>query len=290
MGFYAPAQLVADARRHGVEVRPVCALASDWDSTLEETLAVAGGDTGSDTPLAVRLGLSRVKGLGEAAGRRIEAARRQGTCADVAELARRAALDGRALEALAAAGALAGLAGNRHQARWQVAGLRRPLPLEGAAGDARAAPAPAALVLLPPPSEAADIVADYRSQGLTLRRHPLALLRGRLRRRGYLGSTDLAGLSGNTRVRIAGLVTCRQRPQTASGVLFLTLEDEHGPVNVIVRATLVEDQRREAVAARLLGVVGHLQSAHEIVNVVAHRLLDLSPWLGQLETPSRDFH
>ncbi|HAZ60044.1 MAG TPA: error-prone DNA polymerase, partial [Gammaproteobacteria bacterium] len=310
MGFYAPAQLVADARRRGVEVRPVSVLASDWDSTLEPSAGAAGSpatDTagppdarasalprtgqGAAAPaFAVRLGLRLLKGLGEAIGRRIETARRQAPFTDVADLAQRAKLDGTALEALTAADALAGLAGNRHQARWQVAGLRRPLPLEEATAAGRAAPSAAALVLLPSPSEAADIVADYRSQGLTLRRHPLALLRGGLRRRGYLGAAELAALGSDTIVRIAGLVTCRQRPQTASGVLFITLEDEHGPVNVIVRGALVEGQRREAVAARLLGVVGHVQSAQGVMNIVAHRLQDLSHWLGRLAPSSRDFH
>ena len=265
MGFYGPSQLLQDARRHGVEVRPADAAASAWDCTME-----AG---------TVRLGLRMAKGLAREAGARIVAHR---PYASVADLARRAALDRKALECLAAAGALQSLAGHRRNARWLASGVE--------ARPAMEAPRDDALPALAAPSEGEDIAADYRSLGLTLGRHPLALLRGELTRMKAMDAATLARLPHGSRARAAGLVTCRQRPDTASGVVFVTLEDESGCVNVVVWRDLIERQRRELLGARLLGVSGVIERDGEVVHLLARRLEDHSRLLGNLEVPSRDFH
>jgi error-prone DNA polymerase len=268
MGFYAPSQLIQDAVRHGVEVRAVDVVASDWSSTLE-------GE-------AVRLGLRLVRGLGQAAGERIVAARRQRAFRDVAHVAARAATARDELEALAAAGALASLAGHRHAAAWAAAGIDSRRDFVAAAPPAEAA------VELPAPGEGENLVADYASLGFSLGRHPLALLRGRLDPR-YASARRLRELPHRALARCVGLVTCRQRPGTASGVVFLTLEDETGMANVIVHPGLAERQRRELLGARLLGVLGVLQREGEVVHLLAKRLVDHSPLLGRLSVASRDF-
>jgi error-prone DNA polymerase len=270
MGFYAPAQLVQDARRHGVEVRPPDVGASDWDCTLE-----AG---------ALRLGLRMVGGLSEAAAGRIVAGRAAGAIASVEDLARRAALDRRDLRCLAEGGALAALAGHRRQAHWAVAGLRP------AAGILRDVPLGEPQLELPAPGEGEDIVADYASLGLTLGRHPIALLRDRLQELELIPARALGERPHGSRARAAGLVTCRQRPDTASGVVFVTLEDETGTVNVVVWRDLVERQRRELLGARLLGVEGVIERDGDVVHLVARRLSDHSRLLGHLLARSRDFH
>ena len=268
MGFYAPAQLVQDTRRHGVEVRPIDVGVGDWDCTLE------------GNPPALRLGLRMVKGLSRAGAERITAAR---PFRDVQDLARRARLNRRDLTALAAADALRGLCGNRHQARWQVLGIEAPLPL----GEMPALPEP--LPLLRRPTEGEDIVADYGSLGLTLRRHPLALLRPVLTRLSFQSAREVVGLTHGRRAHAAGLVITRQRPGTATGVVFLTLEDETGPLNVIVWSSLFERERRIVLGARLMGVTGEVQREGEVVHLIAHKLEDRTALLGGLRTVSRDF-
>jgi error-prone DNA polymerase len=275
MGFYAPSQLVQDARRHGVEVRPVDALASEWDCTLERC---------GDGAFALRLGLRLARGFPEEAARRLVAARGQGRLADVQQLALRAQLDRRELGCLAAAGALGSLAGHRHRAAWSVAGVEAPLPVIPEPCIAEGIP------LLRAPREGEDIVADYAHTGLTLRRHPVALLRPRLATRGIVPATRLRELCHGSSVRTAGLVITRQRPGSAQGVTFVTLEDETGNINLIVWRDVAERQRRALVGARLLGVAGELQIEGEVVHVIAHRLTDLSRWLGSLSASSRDFH
>jgi error-prone DNA polymerase len=261
MGFYAPAQLVQDARRHGVEVRPPDVNSSGWDCTLE------GG--------ALRLGLRVVSGLSEAEGKRIATAKPFISVSDLG-------LNRKDLRCLAAAGALRSLAGHRRLAHWAAAGAARGAPLD--------APAPERLPELAPPREGEDIVADYASLGLTLGRHPLALLRSHLKSRRLLSSEEMQKLPHGSSARVAGLVTCRQRPDTASGVIFVTLEDETGNVNVVVWRALSERQRPELLGARLLGVQGVIERDGEVVHLVARRLLDYSVLLGPLAAPSRDFH
>ena len=275
MGFYAPSQLVQDARRHGVEVRPVDVDASDWDCTLEPVESGA---------LALRLGLRLVKGFPEAAALRLVEARRAAGFDSVQSLALRARLDRRELGCLAAAGALTRLAGHRHRAAWQVAGVETPLPLIVEPQIAEGIP------LLRAPREGQDIVADYRHVGLSLRRHPLELLRPRLEARSVLSAARLREHPSGSRVRTAGLVVTRQRPGTASGVTFVTLEDETGYINLIVWRQIAERQRRALVGSRLMGVTGELQLEGEVMHVIVHRITDLSSWLGDLVAPSRDFH
>ena len=265
MGFYSPSQLVQDAQRHGVEVRPPDVTASDWDCTLEQG--------------AVRLGLRMMSGLSEAAGRRIFSAK---PFSSVADLAHRAALNRKELRCLAAAGALEPLAGHRRLAHWSAAGAERRAPLDAPATE----PQPA----LEPPREGEDIIADYASLGLTLGRHPLALLRSRLHKLRLLTAGELRLRSHGSMARVAGLVTCRQRPDTASGVIFVTLEDETGCINVVVWNRLVERQRSELLGARLLGVQGVIERDGEVVHLVARRLFDHSALLGPLAAASRDFH
>jgi error-prone DNA polymerase len=261
MGFYAPAQLVQDARRHGVEVRAPDVNCSDWDCTLEED--------------ALRLGLRMVSGLAEAEGRRIAAGR---PYASIHELK----LNRKDLKCLAAGGALQPLVGHRRRAHWAAAGAARRAPLD--------APGAERLPELPAPREGEDIVADYASLGLTLGRHPLALLRNHLKNRRVLSSQEVQKLRHGAVARTAGLVTCRQRPDTASGVIFVTLEDETGNVNVVVWRHLSERQKAELLGARLLGVHGVIERDGDVVHLVARRLLDYSMLLGPLAAPSRDFH
>ena len=275
MGFYSPSQLTQDARRHGVEVRPVDVAVSAWDCTL---------DTGANDPPAVRLGLCMIIGFAATAAARLIAARTQRGFASVEDLARRAGLAARDLKLLADANALAALAGHRRMARWQVAGVEATTPLLEAAPVIETVPALAAA------GEGENLIIDYASTGLTLGRHPLALLRPRLKQLRLSTAEELRDFPHGRLARAAGIVTGRQRPGTASGVVFVTLEDETGNVNVIVWRDLVERQRRELLGARLLGVYGVLERQGEVVHLVAQRLVDFSELLGRLETTSRDFH
>jgi error-prone DNA polymerase len=283
MGFYAPAQLVADARRHGVEVRNVDVAASQWDCTLERGTAGGAPEAPAGQPV-LRLGLRMIAGLKEEGATRILAARADRPFAHVADLAHRAQLERRDLTALAAAGALASLAGHRHDAVWDVAGVEKLPPI--LAGTTFDEPLPA----LPAPTEGQDIVADYRALGLTLRRHPLALLRGQLQGKRLVTAAEVAGSPHGRLARTAGLVIGRQRPDTASGVVFVTLEDETGATNVIVWRDLGDRQRRELLGSRLMGVYGRVEREGDVVHLIAGRLVDLTGMLGELPTRSRDFH
>jgi error-prone DNA polymerase len=275
MGFYAPAQLIYDARRHDVVFRGVDVQASDWDCTLEP---------GKDGTPEVRLGLRLVSGLPEAHGLAIEAQRRtQGSFSSVDELAHRARLPKRSLSLLAQAAALDSLAGHRRQAHWRAIGIERlPGALAGTSAKENS-------LRLPRPHEGEEIAADYRSLGLTLRRHPLALLRGKLDRLRVLRAADLREISSGRKVRIAGIVTHRQRPETASGVIFMSLEDETGISNLIVWPSIQTEQRQPVFAAHLMVVEGELQNEMNVIHVIAEKVRDYSHWLGRLHTESRDF-
>ncbi|MGE5651967.1 MAG: error-prone DNA polymerase [Bacillota bacterium] len=274
MGFYSPSQLVQDARRHQVEVRPVDVTVSSWEATLEP----AAGDQP-----AVRLGLNMVRGLSLDAGRRIEQARARRPFSDLADFALCAQLTRHDLQALADANALQALAGNRRQALWQAVASAADK------GLLSRAPVREEALRLAPPSEGEGIVADYRSLGLTLERHPLALLRPLLAERRFLPAEVLNTFADRQLARACGIVTVRQRPQTASGTVFVTIEDETGFVNVIVWPALVERYRKELLASRLLGVYGIWQCESNVRHLVAKRLVDLSTLLGRLATHSRDF-
>ena len=275
MGFYSPSQLVQDAKRHGIEVRPVDITCSGWESSLEE-------QAGEAQP-AVRLGMALLRGMRVEAALRIEETRAIKPFASVTELARRADLNRHDLQVLAGGNALRSLAGNRRQALWDAAGavpdkdLLRPTEVEEETPQ------------LVPPTEGEEILGDYRSQGLTLGRHPLALLRPALLAKRFLPAEVLNTFSNNQLARGAGIVTGRQRPGTAKGVLFVTIEDETGYVNVIVWPDLVEKYRREVLGSSLLGVYGVWQQEGIVRHLVARRLVDLSHLLGRLPTASRDF-
>jgi len=281
MGFYPPSQLVQDAKRHGVQVLPIDVTQSNWEASLE---ALPDQPPPHGQP-AVRLGLSLVRGLGEAAARRIEAARTAGPFDNVDTLARRAQLERRDLEALAAANALAALAGHRRDALWQAvaAAPERDL-LATAPIDEPEKPA------LGAPSEADDILADYHTTGLTLNRHPVALLRPELRARRLSSAAELHDRPDGRLARACGLVTARQMPGTAKGVMFMTLEDETGCVNLIVRPELLARQRRETLDSRLLAASGVWQVASDVRHLVVQHFEDLTPLLGGLRTSSREFH
>jgi error-prone DNA polymerase len=286
MGFYAPAQIVRDAREHGVEVRPIDVNASDWDATLEDEGA----------RVALRLGLREIKGLGEAEAARLVAARGEGH-ATAAELAHRAGLSRAALEALAAADAFRSLGLDRRAALWTVQGLellRLPLfalaAVRGAAGsnlppaDVLAEPA----VTLPLAPLGEEVLADYATLRLSLKAHPLALLRGALAGEGAVPAAELAHMRDGARLTVAGLVLVRQRPGTASGVIFATLEDETGVANIIVWPKVFERFRRTVLAARLLAVRGRLQREGIVIHVIAEQLADRSGLLRQLAAAPPD--
>jgi len=249
---------------------------SDWESTLEPRPEEPAGQP------AIRLGLQQIRGFPVGAGARQVEARRVCAFRDVQDLCLRAELDAKARRVLADAGALRGLAGHRHRAHWATAGVEAARPLLTAA--------PEAAVTLPVPSEAENLLADYASLGFTLGRHPLRILRARLQAGRCLSSQALRALAHGTPVRHAGLVTSRQRPSTANGTTFLTLEDEHGMVNVIVWRRLYEQQRRVLLESRLLCVEGRVESADGVQHLVASRLQDLSALLGELDVRARDFH
>ena len=283
LGFYAPAQIVRDAMNHGVEVRPIDVAVSEWNCTLEPSAKDARQP-------AVRLGLELVSGLAEAAGERIVAARSH-PFADAQDLARRAQLSRGEINALARADALAAMAGHRRRALWATLGVDGEAP-RAAPMAAHTAAEPQVNLLAP--TEGQDIVADYDHTSLTLRRHPLALLRDRFNAKGYLSAADIGAARDQQRVRTTGIVTCRQRPSTASGVTFVTIEDETGTVNVVVWNSTGEKYRRALLNSTLLTVYGHVERVTSgvtpIVHLIAARLEDHSRLLGALVTPSRDFH
>jgi error-prone DNA polymerase len=275
MGFYSPDQLLQDARRHRIEIRPVDVRFSDWDCSLE--------DGGTEQP-AIRLGLRMIRGFREEDARRIECARRVQPFDDAWDLSQRARLDARAREQLADGGALAGLVGHRHRARWEVASVEAQLPLFAGLPTRQEH-----AVALPLPTVGEDLQADYATVGTTLGPHPMALLRPALNRLRCRTSQDLPGIDHGRHVSVAGLVVGRQRPQTASGVTFVTLEDEFGMINVVVWQALAQRQRRVLIGAQMLQVQGRLSREGEVRHVIAGNLLDRTDLLTGLDVRSRDF-
>ncbi len=277
LGFYTPSQLVQDARRHDVEVRAIDVNHSSRDSTLEPR-------PGQPHP-AVRLGLRLVGGLGSEAADRIENTREQsGPFTHPQDLALRARLTQQDMQQLAAADALTSLAGHRRQQVWQASALHAmPTLLQGSLLPEDDLPLPAA-------AESEEVLWDYAATGLTLRRHPLALLRPRLAREGWLTARQLDAVKSGRRARACGIVTGRQKPQTAKGTLFVTLEDETGNVQVIVWNKIYEEQRGTILGARLLAVEGVWQRGDgDVRHLLAKRFTNLNPLLGRLPTESRDF-
>ncbi|RST52043.1 error-prone DNA polymerase [Variovorax sp. DXTD-1] len=301
MGFYSPSQLVQDARRHGVEVRPVDVTCSDIDTTLEARAPDAprmppGTDAryadrlGNQNQPAVRLGLNRVSSLSKEGAERLLAARAQAPFTSTEDLALRAELDGKDMAALAAADALMSLSGHRRQQVWDATAQRRsPALLKGV-------PINEQVLQLPAAPEGEEIVGDYAALGLTLRRHPIALLRPRLARMKLMSAEELRSLPSGQTARACGIVKGRQRPGTANGTIFVTLEDETGNVNVIVWSHVIESWREPLLKSHLLAVQGTWQRDDETGGKVQHLIAtgfkDLTPLMGRLaqSNTSRDFH
>lgn len=288
MGFYAPAQIVRDAREHGVETRAPDVNFSDWDNTLEPASCPGG--------FALRLGLRQIDGLPEAAAHRLVAAR-EAPFAGMADLKARAALDRRAIRLLAAADACRSMGLDRRGALWEARALKDapPLPLfsaaEAGAGDEGGAfdEGAEAAVVLPAMPVCEHVVADYQTLRLSLKAHPMRFLRASLSAQGYVSAAGLARVRNRGEVRLAGLVLIRQRPGSAKGVCFITLEDETGVANLVLWPKMFERFRKVAMTARLMDVRGTIQRGDGVTHIVVHDLRDRSDVLGRLagETPRR---
>lgn len=276
MGFYGPAQIIADARAHGVEVRPVCVNNSFWDCTLEPT---------SRGPLALRLGFRQVRGLSEEDAAWIAAARGNGY-PDVESLWRRAGVPARALTRLAEADAFTSVEMSRREALWDAQALKAPAPLPLFATAFGGELGEEARVALPALSRGEEVLEDYRALRLSLKAHPLAILRPYLPA-GLTASRGLSALRDGQRARVCGLVITRQRPGTATGVVFITLEDDLGTVNVVVWSTLYETFRRAVIAGRLLEVQGRVQQESGVIHLIAEVITDRSGWLDRLPEVER---
>jgi error-prone DNA polymerase len=282
MGFYSPSQLLQDARRHGVTALPVDVNHSDWDHLLLDSRP----SLQAQPPL--RLGLRLVKGLSREGAQRIVETRRRTPFRQISELRQRAQLDKRDMEALADADALQSLSGHRHQAQWQIMALEQSRPL---LQDEQRQPASYFDddVQLAPPAVAEEVLSDYRALGLTLRAHPMSLLRQRPPFNRCKRHRDLAAIGNQRFVRIAGLVTCRQRPGSAAGVLFLTLEDETGSSNIVVWKRTQERFRQALMTAQVLLVNGTVETRDNVIHVIAGGLYDYTAELDNLRLHSRNF-
>jgi error-prone DNA polymerase len=274
LGFYSPSQLVQDAKRHGVEVRRVDVMHSDWDCTLE----------GLPHPPAVRLGLRMVVGLKAETAMRILKERGVRPFDGAEDLAKRAEVEQHEMTLLAAADALMSLAGHRRQQVWEAAGQRSAPQL------LKHAPVDEDELELPAAPEGEEVVWDYAATGLTLRRHPLAILRPVLAKQGWRTAAELHDLETGRLARACGIVTVRQQPETAKGVMFVSLEDETGSVQVIVWPKVKARLRAPLLRSRLLAVKGTWQRDGDVRNLIAAHVEDLSELLGGLMTASRDFH
>ncbi|MBK6736805.1 MAG: error-prone DNA polymerase [Haliea sp.] len=308
MGFYSPSQLVQDARRHGVVVLPIDVNHSEWDHQLldhqlldhqllsqrpthntQPTLRQSTPEQSTLRQPLLRLGMRLVKGLSREGAQRVVEARRRQPFRQVSNLRLWASLDKRDMEALADADALQSLSGHRHQSQWQIMALESPKPLlrdeqyqSGHYFDDG--------VQLPAPQVAEEVLADYRATGLTLRAHPMSLLRDRYPFNRCKRHADLAALGNKRFVRIAGLVTCRQRPGSASGVLFLTLEDETGSSNIVVWQNTQQHFRQALMSGHLLLVKGIVENKDNVIHVIAGALYDYTQELQDIQVKSHDFH
>ncbi|NTE89498.1 error-prone DNA polymerase [Agrobacterium rubi] len=279
MGFYAPAQIVGDARVHGVEIRPVCINRSRWDCTLEPI--------GNTDRHAVRLGMRMVKGLAASDAARIVAARMNDGFSSVDDMWRRSGVPAASLVELAEADAFRpSLQLERRDALWSIKALRdEPLPLFAAAADREQksiAEQAEPEVELRQMTEGHNVVADYGHVGLTLREHPMAFLRESLTKRSMVTCEDAMSARDGRWVYTAGLVLVRQKPGSAKGVMFITIEDETGPANVVVWPSLFEKRRRVVLGASMMAINGRIQREGEVVHLVAQQLFDLSADLSGL--------
>ncbi|PEQ11076.1 error-prone DNA polymerase [Novosphingobium sp. PC22D] len=307
MGFYAPAQIVRDARDHGVTVLPADVNASDWDCTLEpfDRLGVSGDGANeaqapdplglslskprADHTIALRLGLRQIDGFPEAAAAKLVSAREEGgPFTDVAQLRERAGLSPALIERLASADAFGSIALSRRQALWDARSLIAgpDLPLFAAARlkdpGARDEGAERVMTSLPPMPLSEEVVADYQTQRLSLKAHPMAFLRASLAERGFVRACDLRERKFRSMVQVAGVVLIRQRPGSAKGVCFITLEDETGVVNLVVWPHLKEKQRKVVMGARLMEVRGRVEYDDEVIHVIAAHMTDATYELHRL--------
>ncbi len=276
MGFYAPAQIVRDAREHGVAVRPPDVNFSDWDNLLEPI---------SPGKFAVRLGLRQVDGIGREVAERIVTARDE-PYVDIKGLKEAAKLDRFALRKLAAADAFGSMNLNRRQALWDARALRDApdLPLfthTDTRDEGAEAPVP-----LPQMPKCEQVVADYQTLRLSLRHHPMKFFRASMTQQGFTTAAGLFGTGNGTRVRMAGLVLIRQRPGSAKGVCFITIEDETGVANLVVWQKVMTAYRKVVMGSRLIEVTGTVQREGEIIHVIAHKLTDRSDALERLANAS----
>ncbi len=277
MGFYQPSQLIQDAQRHGVVVRPVDVTISAWDCALESTAV-------KEKP-ELRLGLRLLKGMSEDLAQRLVDARNEKPFVDVADMTRRAQVNVKERACLADAGALRSLSEHRHRARWESAGAELPLPVLADSNIDEQH------IMIRPPSLREDVMNDYARLGLSLTMHPLALIRPELKRRRVIAARTTADERNNgRRMRCAGLVTVRQHPGTAKGVTFVTLEDETGQINVVVWKTLAQEQHRVLLESSVMAVDGTLQASDGVFHLIAERLHDYSGLLPKIRFESRDFH
>ncbi|NKB97820.1 MAG: DNA polymerase III subunit alpha [Pseudomonadales bacterium] len=300
MGFYSPSQLIQDAKRHHIEIRDIDVTLSQWSHTLEVK---------ANQQPALRLGLRMVKGFREEVADQLIATRAKVPFASAEDLAVRAGINDQAMKFLARAGALTSISGHRHQAHWQVAGVERPMPINTPLIAAEE-PAPYNFsneqdsdINLPSPSPQEDLISDYRYTGLTLGPHPMQLLRHEPQFTGYRTAADLETYRQGQNIRVAGLVTGRQRPGTATGVVFLTLEDETGNINIVIWSTVLERFRAIWLQGQLLKIKGIVEREGRVIHVVAgavedgtkylRQMKDTQPALydlGELPFKSRDFH
>ena len=298
MGFYSPSQLVQDATRHNIEVRPVDILHSEWESILErpdvaeEDLPQQSVSESSDRlQPAIRLGFERIKGFRQEAAQRIIQARDAQPIQSLQDIARRAGLDKGDMERLTEGGAFRQLTGHRYQTHWEAKGiLDTPAPRHKRSNQTiELEVAEKQLVYLPPPAETDDLRADYLSLGLTLGRHPMAMLRQQAPFNKLKTAHDLEHLNHGRFVQVAGIVTGRQRPSSASGVLFLTLEDETDNINVVIWTRVLETFRAAVVQGRLLKIKGVMERQESVIHVIAGHVEDLSDHLEHFSLKSRDF-
>ena len=291
MGFYSPSSLVRDAQNHGVRVEDVCALRSEYDCTLER-LTVEPGRTPCEemksAPAALRLGLRLVRGLGHSASQRIVAARELGSMTELSELVTRADLKRDAVEALAEAGALEAVLPGRRQALWKAHAPRLRGLFEGLElAEPKA--------MLPRLQKHEKLVLDYETKGLSIDDHPLKYLRERLKRRGVLEAAALTSVRHGLWVRVAGLVVCRQQPMTASGIVFITLEDETGDCNLVLQRQVLSQFSHEARHAPLLLASGWLERHQDpeaevaVVHLLVRRLERLRPTGAKVRSVTRNF-
>jgi len=291
MGFYMPSQLINDAKRHGVKILPTDINHSYLDSTLEYEGTFQRLDSyGSVTSeIAIRIGFRMIKGLSQDASLNIVKARQAGKFSNIQELIFRSGINKGDLESLAAADALSALSGDRYRAFWQAAAVDKITDNSFFADQRFFKNDFGVDVLLPTVSEEENILSDYASTGFTLRAHPIALFRKHLNYHQVVSARELSNIGDRVSVKVVGIVTCRQRPMTAAGVTFLTLEDESGFINVVVWPVIGERLRPIVRQSTLIGVTGQIQENEGVIHLVAQELVDLSHWLGTLESYSRDF-